>query len=84
LKVAPLFEKMRSDRLAWSGHVIEGMKVTTKRVMSMNVDGHHSKSRPRKRWIDCAKDDMKIKRVSMEIANDRREWKKKTCCADPT
>jgi hypothetical protein len=28
----------------------------------MNVDGHPS--RPRKRWMDCVKDDMKIKGVS--------------------
>jgi hypothetical protein len=53
----------------------------TKRVMTMNVDGHPSIGRPRKRWVDCVKDDMKIKGVSMEMTNDRREWKKKTCCA---
>jgi hypothetical protein len=32
--------------------------------------------------VDCLKDD--IKGVSMEITSGRREWKKKTCCADPT
>jgi hypothetical protein len=30
------------------------------------------------------KDDMRIKGMSMEMTNDRREWKKKICCADPT
>jgi hypothetical protein len=30
------------------------------------------------------KDDMRIKRVSMEMTSDRREWKKKTWCADLT
>jgi hypothetical protein len=30
------------------------------------------------------KDDIRIKGVSMEMTSDRREWKKKTCCADPT
>jgi hypothetical protein len=34
-------------------------------------------------WLDCVKDDMTIKGVSMEMTSDRREWKKKTCCADP-
>jgi hypothetical protein len=29
------------------------------------------------------KDNMRIKRVSVEMTSDRREWKKKTCCADP-
>jgi hypothetical protein len=32
--------------------------------------------------MDCVKDDMKIKGVSMGMTSDRREWKKKTCCAD--
>jgi hypothetical protein len=30
------------------------------------------------------KDDMRIKGVSMEMTSDRREWKNKTCCSDPT
>jgi hypothetical protein len=52
----------------------------------MTVDGHPSRGRPRKRWMDCVRDDMKIKGegVSMKMTRDRREWKKKTCCADPT
>jgi hypothetical protein len=50
----------------------------------MNVDEHSSRGRPRKIWMDCVKDGMKIKGASMEMTNDRREWKKKTCCADPT
>jgi hypothetical protein len=47
----------------------------------MNVE-HPSRGQPRKRWMDCVKDDIKIKGVSIEITSDRREWKKKTCCAD--
>jgi hypothetical protein len=39
--------------------------------------------RPKKRCVNCVKDDMRIKGVSMEMMCDRREWKKKTCCADP-
>jgi hypothetical protein len=30
------------------------------------------------------KGDMRIKGVSVEMTSDRKEWKKKTCCADPT
>jgi hypothetical protein len=33
--------------------------------------------------MDCVKNDMKIKGVSMEMTGDKRKWKKKTCCATP-
>jgi hypothetical protein len=80
-----VFQKMRSNRLTWYGHVMRGDEsYITKSVMSMNVDGHPSRGQPRKRWMDCVKDEMKIKGVSMEMTSDRREWKKKTYCADST
>jgi hypothetical protein len=76
---------MRSNRLAWYGHVMRRDKIhIIKRVMTMNVHGHPSRGLPRTRWINCVKDDMKVKGVSMEMTSDRREWKKKTCCANPT
>jgi hypothetical protein len=79
LKVAPVFEKMRSNRLAWYGHVMRRDESHITRVMTMNVDGHPSRGWPRKRCLDCVKDDIKIKGVSMEMTRDKREWKKKTC-----
>ena len=33
----------------------------TKRVMNINVDGWRGRGRPRKRWIDCVRNDMKEK-----------------------
>jgi hypothetical protein len=33
--------------------------------------------------MDCVKDDMRIKGVSVEMTSDRREWKKKIFCTDP-
>jgi hypothetical protein len=78
-------EKMRSNRLACYGHVIRRDEShITKRVMSMNVDGHTSRGHIEKRWMDCVKDYMRIKGVGMEMTSDRREWKKKTCCVEPT
>jgi hypothetical protein len=77
LKVASVTEKMRSNKLAWYGHVMRRDEShIIKRVMTMNVDGHPSRVRSRKRWMDCVKDDLKIKGVSMEMTSDRREWKK--------
>jgi hypothetical protein len=61
---------------AWYWHVTwRDESHITRRVMSMNVDGHPRKGRPKKRWMDCVKDDMRIKGVNMEITSDRKEWK---------
>jgi hypothetical protein len=73
LKVAPVTEKIRSNRLAWYAHVMQGDEShITKRMISMNVYGPPSRGRP-KRWMNCVKDDIRIKGVSMEITRDRRE-----------
>jgi hypothetical protein len=77
-------EKMRSNRLAWHGHVMRRDESHITKRVSMYVDAHSSKDRPNKRWMDYVKDDIRIKGVSMEMTRGRREWKKKTCCADPT
>jgi hypothetical protein len=34
--------------------------------------------------MDSVKDYIRIKRVSMDMTSDRREWKKKKCCVNPT
>jgi hypothetical protein len=34
-----------------------------------------SRSRPKKRWMDCVKDNMSINEVRMEMTSDKREWK---------
>jgi hypothetical protein len=72
LKVAPVTEKMRSNRLAWCGHVMWRDESHITKMMSMNVDEHPSRGRPKKRWMDCVKDDMRIKGVSMKMMSDRR------------
>jgi hypothetical protein len=60
LKKAPVPEKMRSNRLAWYGHVMRNDEsYITKRVMSMNEGGRPSRGRPKKRWMDCVKDENK-------------------------
>jgi hypothetical protein len=65
---------MKSNRLAWYGHLIRRDEShITKRVMSMNVDGHPRRGRPKKRWVDCVKDDMRMKRVSVEMTSDTGE-----------
>jgi Uri superfamily endonuclease len=37
--------------------------------MNMNVERHRSRDRPKKRWMDYMKDDMRINGVSMEMTS---------------
>jgi hypothetical protein len=52
--------------------------------MSMGILEEVDLRKDKHKRMDCVKDDLRIKGVSMEMTSDRREWKKKTCCADPT
>jgi hypothetical protein len=53
----------------------------TRRVMNMNVEGWRGRGRPKKRWIDCVRQDMREMAVSDEMTSDRGEWREKTFCA---
>jgi hypothetical protein len=52
--------------------------------MAQMAAGLRDNMRLKKRSMGSVKNDMRIKRVSMEMTSDIREWKKKTCSADPT
>jgi hypothetical protein len=77
LKVAPITEKLKGNRLSWYGHVMREENHVTRRAMNMNVEGWRGRGRPKKRWIDCVKQDMREMAVSDEMTSDRGEWRKK-------
>ncbi|CAB3222369.1 unnamed protein product [Arctia plantaginis] len=84
LKVAPLDEKLRSNRLSWYGHVMRrDEENVAKKVLGMRVEGYKRRGRPKKRWMDCVREDMASKGVNSEMTHDRVKWKNHTYCADP-
>jgi hypothetical protein len=54
----------------------------TRRVMNMWKDGEEEVDL-KKDGIDCVRQDMREMAVSDEMTSDRRERRKRTCCADP-
>ena len=50
----------------------------------MEVGGHRNIERPKMRWREVMRKDMKEKRVNIEEAKYRRKCRLKTRCADPT
>ena len=51
--------------------------------MEMEVDGQRSRGRPRKRWSDCIKEDMKAEDLEEVDARHRASWRRKIRAADP-
>ncbi|KAJ8733615.1 hypothetical protein PYW07_014166 [Mythimna separata] len=60
LRVAPVTEKFKGNRLYWYGHVKRRDEMhVTKRVLNLQVDVWRGSGRPKKRWMDCVRSDMK-------------------------
>ena len=50
----------------------------------MKVDGKSKRERAEKNWKQCYAEDMKIRGVTIEDAQDRKNYRKMTQIADPT
>ena len=83
--VTEIVEKVRETRMRWYGHV-QRMENTdeVKTTMEKAVQGRRRRRRPRKRWIDCIRKDLKDLRLDPEDALDRSFWRARIRAADPT
>ena len=82
-KKAKLGDKLRVARLCWYGHVKQGEEgYVGKRMMEMVAPGRRKKGRPRRRWMDLARQDME--RVEgREGETHRVKWRILSRCGDP-
>ena len=75
LGIASLDVIMRRGRLRWFGH-ISRMEESCwqKKMLTFEVDGVHH-GRPKKRWSENIKTDMKKLNISEELTTDRVAWR---------
>nr|GEX59555.1 methyltransferase-like protein 2 isoform X1 [Tanacetum cinerariifolium] len=74
LEVETIINKMRGGRLRWFGHVRRRPQSTpVRRVEALVVDGLRRKGRPKLRWEDRMKHDMKELLLSEDMTFDRNE-----------
>ncbi|XP_063340855.1 uncharacterized protein LOC134635401 [Pelmatolapia mariae] len=84
LGVAPIKEKMLKSHLRWYGHVIRSDENSVaKTAMMIDPEGCRPQGRPKKRWMDKIKEDIKTINASPEDALDRTKWRNLCRRADP-
>ena len=75
LGILPIDVLLQQGRLRWFGHVQRmDENCWQKRILSHVVDGKYV-GRPKKRWSDNIKEDLKIVNASVEMTNDRAAWR---------
>ena len=71
-KIEKLGDKLRNARLRWYGH-----------VKRRGVPGRRKRGRPRRRWMDLAREDMERVEAKEGDEVDREKWKILSRCGDP-
>ncbi|GKF17818.1 hypothetical protein Tco_0062736, partial [Tanacetum coccineum] len=72
LDVDSIIDKMRGGRLRWFGHVKRRPQTTPiRRVEALLIDGSRRRGRPKLRWEDRLKQDIKELLLSEDMTSDR-------------
>lgn len=76
LEVETIISKMREGRLRWFGHVRRRPQTApVRRVEALMVDGLRRRGRPKLRWEDRLRLDMKELLLSEDMISDRNAWR---------
>ncbi|KAF7651093.1 hypothetical protein LDENG_00116160 [Lucifuga dentata] len=76
-------DKVREARLRWFGHVQRDSEHIGRRMLRLELPGRRPRGRPKRRFMDVVKEDMKLVGVREEEAEDRVRWKQMIRCGDP-
>ncbi|GJV21441.1 hypothetical protein Tco_1370461 [Tanacetum coccineum] len=76
LEVETIINKMREGRLRWFGHVKRRpQSAPVRKVEALVINGLRTGGRPKLRWEDRVKLDMKELLLSEDMTSDRNEWR---------
>jgi hypothetical protein len=82
--VAPIADRMQDARLRWYGHVLRSEEESVaKTALNFSPPGKRPRGRPKKRWLDRMKEDMRSVNVEPQDALDRPKWRSACRKADP-
>ena len=84
VKVERLGMKMRKGRLRWYGHVVRrDQEYVGRKIMKMKLPGKRRRGRPKRRFLDVVKEDMKEVGAKDIDIEDRKMWRIMICCGHP-
>ena len=76
-KVEPIATVMRRRRLEWFGHIKRRHETENIRaVVEMKMEGKRPRGRPKLRWYDTVRRDLKAWKIEEEWATDREGWRR--------
>ena len=77
--IKPIVDVMRQGRLRWFGH-IERREDNSwlKKVQNLAIDSQSGRGRPRKTWEHVIMEDLRVKGLRREVAQNRAEWRSAT------
>ena len=78
-KVGGITKKVQEKRLKWYGNVMR-----TELIKVMKVQGRRKRGRPKRRWLDKVKNDIKEKGLSADGVYDRATWRRMSSYIDTT
>ena len=83
IKVERLGMKTREDRLRWYGHVMKReQQYVGRRVMEMELPGKRKRGRPKRRFLDVVKEDMRELGARKKNIENRRLWRNMIRCGN--
>ena len=84
VKVERLGMKMREGRLRWYGHVIRrDQEYVERKMMKMELPGKRKRGRPKRRFLDVIKEDMREVGAKEIDVEDKKIWRMMISCGHP-
>ena len=83
VKVEQLGMKMMEGWLRWYGHVMRDQEYVGRKMMEMELPKKRKRGRPKRRFLDVVKEDMREVVAKETDVEDRKMWRMMICCDHP-